>query len=62
MSHDKPETSGLRWYRVADPADLPEGRVITVVAGHKSLALTHHDGKFNALDNACPHKGGPRSP
>jgi len=51
--------SNVRWYRVADPADLPEGRVMTVVAGRKSLALTHYEGKFSALDNTCPHQGGP---
>ncbi len=49
----------LRWYRVAAADELPEGRVKTVVAGHKSLALTHYEGKLNALDNACPHQGGP---
>ncbi|MDX1385836.1 MAG: thiamine pyrophosphate-binding protein, partial [Thermoanaerobaculia bacterium] len=49
----------LAWHRVADLDDLPEGRVRTVVAGDRSLALTHHDGTFAALDNACPHQGGP---
>jgi len=49
----------LRWYRVAAREDLPEGRVMTALAGHTSVALTHHDGKFAALDNKCPHQGGP---
>ena len=49
----------VAWFRVADLDELPEGRVKTVVAGHKSLALTHHDGRYSALDNACPHQGGP---
>src|SRR3954466_2950585 len=50
----------LTWHRVlADPAELPEGRVRTVAAGHRSVALTHHDGQFGALDNRCPHQGGP---
>ena len=53
------ETANLRWFRVADKEELPEGRVKTVVAGHVSLALTHYEGKFNALDNKCPHQGGP---
>ena len=52
-------TAPLRWFRVADPDELPEGRVKTVTAGHRSLALTHHDGKYGALDNRCPHQGGP---
>ena len=31
----------------------------TVAAGHKSVALVHYDGQFSALDNHCPHQGGP---
>ncbi len=30
----------LTWHRVAGVEELPEGRVRTVVAGHKSVALT----------------------
>jgi thiamine pyrophosphate-dependent acetolactate synthase large subunit-like protein/nitrite reductase/ring-hydroxylating ferredoxin subunit len=47
------------WHKVADLDELPEGRVKTVVAGHRSLALTHHEGRYGALDNRCPHQGGP---
>ena len=49
----------LEWHRVLNADDLPEGRVTTVAAGHKSVALVHHDGAFAALDNHCPHQGGP---
>ncbi len=49
----------LEWHRVLDASDLPEGRVTTVAAGHKSVALVHYDGRFSALDNHCPHQGGP---
>ncbi|RMF72154.1 MAG: thiamine pyrophosphate-binding protein [Acidobacteria bacterium] len=52
-------STSLAWHRVASTGDLPEGRVMTVVAGHRTLALTHHEGRFAALDNACPHQGGP---
>lgn len=48
-----------QWYRVLDLDELPESRVKTVVAGHKSLAVTHHQGQYGALDNRCPHQGGP---
>ena len=51
--------SHLDWHRVLDLDGLPEGRVRTVVAGHRTLALTHYDGKYGALDNRCPHQGGP---
>ena len=49
----------LTWHRVAGLDELDEGRVRTVVAGPKSIALTHHDGQYGALDNHCPHQGGP---
>ncbi len=49
----------LEWHRVASLDELPSGRVKTVTAAHHSLALTHIDGKFTAMDNRCPHQGGP---
>ena len=48
-----------QWHKVADVDELPEGRVKTVTAGVKSICLTHHDGQYGALDNHCPHQGGP---
>jgi thiamine pyrophosphate-dependent acetolactate synthase large subunit-like protein/nitrite reductase/ring-hydroxylating ferredoxin subunit len=47
------------WYRVAGLTDVPEGRVATVTAGSRTMALTHFEGRYSALDNACPHQGGP---
>jgi thiamine pyrophosphate-dependent acetolactate synthase large subunit-like protein/nitrite reductase/ring-hydroxylating ferredoxin subunit len=47
------------WHKVAEVDELLEGRVRTVVAGRKSLALTRYDGQYGALDNHCPHQGGP---
>ena len=32
---------------------------MTVTAGHTWICLTHHKGKYTALDNRCPHQGGP---
>ncbi|MCA9659305.1 MAG: Rieske 2Fe-2S domain-containing protein, partial [Myxococcales bacterium] len=49
----------LEWHRVASTEDVPEGRVRTVTAGTRSIALTHYKGEFGALDNRCPHQGGP---
>lgn len=50
----------LVWHKVLDKStDLPEGRVMTVTAGHTGICLTHFEGKFTALDNKCPHQGGP---
>jgi pyruvate oxidase len=53
-----PERS-VTWFKVAEPGELPEGRVKTVVAGRRSLALTRWQGHYGALDNRCPHQGGP---
>jgi thiamine pyrophosphate-dependent acetolactate synthase large subunit-like protein/nitrite reductase/ring-hydroxylating ferredoxin subunit len=49
----------LCWYRVLDKDELGDGRVKTVTAGHRSLALSNFEGKLCALDNKCPHQGGP---
>lgn len=54
------ETKKIIWHKVLDnKAELPEGRVKTVTAAHKGICLTHFEGKFSALDNKCPHQGGP---
>ena len=52
---------GLRsvWYKVAEPGQPAEGEVLAVQAGTKSIALTRFRGELGALDNACPHQGGP---
>ncbi len=48
------------WHKVLNnKSELPEGRVKTVTAAHKGICLTHFEGKFSALDNRCPHQGGP---
>ena len=48
------------WYKVLnDKAELAENRITTVNAGHKQIALSNFEGKICALDNHCPHQGGP---
>jgi pyruvate oxidase len=47
------------WYKVAEVGELADGRVRTVVAGPRTIALTHCGGRFGALENHCPHQGGP---
>ncbi len=49
----------VEWFRVAEADELPRGRVMTVTAGTHSMALTNIDGSFTAMDNRCPHQGGP---
>ncbi|MEL7157050.1 MAG: Rieske (2Fe-2S) protein [Actinomycetota bacterium] len=47
------------WHKVLEPGELPEGRVTAVSIGHRTLAMTHYEGRYGALDNRCPHQGGP---
>ncbi len=49
----------LSWYRVADLDEVAPGRVTTVTAGTHSMALTNIDGQYTAMENRCPHQGGP---
>ncbi len=50
----------LTWHKVLEnKSELPEGRVTTVTANHVGICLTHFQGKLCALDNRCPHQGGP---
>lgn len=54
-----PDTPALDWIRIAHVSDLPEGRVKSVSARTHSLCLSHFDGRWAAMDNHCPHQGGP---
>jgi pyruvate oxidase len=45
------------WHKVGRLPD--EGRVQTAVVDGRSIALTRCGGKVGALDNHCPHQGGP---
>jgi thiamine pyrophosphate-dependent acetolactate synthase large subunit-like protein/nitrite reductase/ring-hydroxylating ferredoxin subunit len=53
------EKKDLVWTKVLDPDDLPEGRVKPVTCDHRTLCMTRHQGQYGALDNRCPHQGGP---
>ncbi|MFG0274948.1 MAG: thiamine pyrophosphate-binding protein [Phycisphaerales bacterium] len=59
MNEPQPRPVTLSWHKVAERDALPEGRVQTVVAGAKQVCLTRVNGTYGALDNACPHQGGP---
>jgi len=47
------------WISVGKESDLPEGRVKTVTARASFICLSHFDGQWAAMDNHCPHQGGP---
>ena len=49
----------IEYVGVARTADVPPGQVTTVYAGGRAYALANVDGAFFAVDNNCPHNGGP---
>ena len=50
--------SGKR-VKVAAVNELPVGQGRVVEAEGRTLALFNVDGTFYAIDNTCPHRGGP---
>ena len=53
------ETTRTVWHKVLEPDELAEGRVAPVTCGGQTLCMTRFEGQFGALDNRCPHQGGP---
>ncbi|WP_406830550.1 thiamine pyrophosphate-binding protein [Pedococcus sp. KACC 23699] len=53
------DTTTESWHEVP-PQDVPEeGRVRSVTVDGRSIALTRCGGRLGALENHCPHQGGP---
>ena len=46
------------WHKI-DPGELQVGRITTVIAGNRALAISRTTDGWGALDNHCPHQGGP---
>ncbi len=57
--HSESESAEAEWHRLLGAEELEEGRVTTVSIGTRSFAVSHYDGQFGCIDNACPHQGGP---
>ncbi|MGE2737649.1 thiamine pyrophosphate-dependent enzyme [Mycolicibacterium vaccae] len=49
----------LNWHKAVDAGELDDGEVTTCPVGLKTVALTRLDGRYGAIDNRCPHQGGP---
>ena len=47
------------WIAVASSSAVPVGTVRAVVVAGRKLALIRTERGFYALDNTCPHRGGP---
>ncbi len=50
---------GRDWYRVPDDRLPADGRVTSVTVNGRSLAMSRCGGRLGALENRCPHQGGP---
>jgi NAD(P)H-dependent nitrite reductase small subunit len=46
-------------HRVASAEEIPEGEGKVVDVPGRQLAVFRQQGQYYALDNACPHRGGP---
>jgi NAD(P)H-dependent nitrite reductase small subunit len=46
-------------HRVASIDEIPNGGGIAVDVGEKRIALFRRQGEVFALDETCPHRGGP---
>ena len=53
------EKRRLVWVKAVERDELPEGRVKSVTCQHRTVCLSHFEGQYAALDNRCPHQGGP---
>jgi len=49
----------MNFVRVARASDIPPGSVCAYAVGRYEVALFNVDGEFYALENSCPHQGGP---
>ena len=49
----------MTWHRLTGPDDLEDGRVRAVTVDGRTLALCRVGERYGALDNHCPHQGGP---
>lgn len=49
----------MSFVKAASVHDIKPGQGKTVTANGKEIALFNVNGKFFAIDNTCPHRGGP---
>jgi len=44
---------------VCSETDIPPGTGKMFEIGREEIGVFNHDGNFHAIDNLCPHEGGP---
>jgi nitrite reductase/ring-hydroxylating ferredoxin subunit len=56
-----PSSTEREYVTVANLSEVLPGSVLAVQAGERWYALVNLDGVLHAVDNNCPHNGGPLS-
>ena len=51
----------MAFTKVASLEEIPPGTAKTVTANGRKLALFHVNGSIYAIEDTCPHRGGPLS-
>ena len=59
MASQEKQQRNVVWRKVLEPDELLEGRVKPVTCEHLTVCMTRFQGHYGALDNKCPHQGGP---
>ncbi len=59
MTEDTALATVTEWHKVAEIGELGDDRIKTVSAGVRTLCLVHYQGQYTAMENRCPHQGGP---
>lgn len=49
----------MSFVRLASAAEIPPGSARAYAVGRYEVALFNAGGRFYALENSCPHQGGP---
>ena len=49
----------VKYTKVMKCDDLEIGKSAIIMAGDKEIALFNYKGEYYAINNTCPHKGGP---
>ena len=52
-------TSERKWISITRTENIPPREGRAVKAGELEIAIFNVNGRFLAIENACPHKGGP---
>jgi nitrite reductase/ring-hydroxylating ferredoxin subunit len=59
ISYSRVKGAIMAFITVAQTGDVPPGKGKQVSVNGKTVALFNVNGTFYALDNECPHRGGP---